>query len=553
MSDRAMSDGPTTDRPTTGPPTDPRKASEPTPDQPGARAAGWTFVALAAMAGPLYAYAGRSQWFTADEWVFLVQRTGGGTVSPLFPHHGEHWVTLPTLVYQGLWHLVGLHHYEPYQAVTIGLHLLIAFLLRHTMRRIGVRPWVATGTAALFLFYGTGAENVVWAFQMTFLGSIAFGLAHLTLADHPAPRPWRTVAGLACGLGALMCSAIGVLMVAVVGLALLLRRGWRAAAITTVPLAAAYLLWDAVYGIQAPDQPRSAAADVVDFAATGLGHSLWGIGRQAVVTGGVLSIVAVGLVLAVWNRRHSWARLRRSSAVPLALMCGAVAFFVLTGRSRAEAFGVESAVRSRYCYVALALLAPLLAVGVDQVVRRWRLVAAPAFVLLALSVWVNVGAIETRSPGVPPGLTLAVANSPGLDGAPRTLFPFADTPKGPYVPVLWLRRARDEGRVPNPPVPPDTKAQALVLTALEVGPPRPPQGRCRRLVPGEPEVVVELNPGEAVDFSGVLMVRVATPDGGRSGPTRVGSFERRPLQSRVTPITLLISADPDPFPEQLCL
>ena len=40
-----------------------------------------------------------------------------------------------------------------------------------------------------------------------------------------------------------MCSGVSLVMVAVVGLAVLIRRGWKAAAFQTVPLAAMYGTW----------------------------------------------------------------------------------------------------------------------------------------------------------------------------------------------------------------------------------------------------------------------------------------------------------------------
>ena len=74
------------------------------------------------------------------------------------------------------------------------------------MRRAGVRPWIATLTAAVFVFFGAGAENILIAFQITFVGSFVFGLAQLLLADHDGPinrRDWLGLARRARGLDVL--------------------------------------------------------------------------------------------------------------------------------------------------------------------------------------------------------------------------------------------------------------------------------------------------------------------------------------------------------------
>src|ERR1700746_3482052 len=95
------------------------------------------------------------------------------------------------------------------------------------MRRAGVRPWIATITAGAFVFFGSGAEDILVAFQITFVGALAFGLVQLLLAAQDARRAGRDWFGLLAGLAALMCSGVGITMVAIVGAAVLLRRGLR--------------------------------------------------------------------------------------------------------------------------------------------------------------------------------------------------------------------------------------------------------------------------------------------------------------------------------------
>ena len=124
-------------------------------------------------------HVGRHQWFLVDEWVFLTN-TGFGPHDLLAPYNA-HWTTLPILAYRSLFALAGLRSYVPYQLVTIGLHLGTAALLRVIMRRVGVGPWIATLAASLFVFFGAGAQNVLWAFQMTFVGALVLGLVSLVL------------------------------------------------------------------------------------------------------------------------------------------------------------------------------------------------------------------------------------------------------------------------------------------------------------------------------------------------------------------------------------
>ena len=88
-------------------------------------------------------------------------------------------------MYRVLFNLFGLRSYVPYQCVVVVAHLTTAILLRVVMRRAGVRPWTATIVASVFVLFGPGEENIVWAFQIGFVGAVMFGLMQL---DPQRPR-----------------------------------------------------------------------------------------------------------------------------------------------------------------------------------------------------------------------------------------------------------------------------------------------------------------------------------------------------------------------------
>jgi len=163
------------------------------------QAALFVFLLAEAVAFVFYAVVSRPMWFYLDEWDFLADRTAWN-IHDLFRAHNEHWVTLPVLVYRGLWWVFGLNSYRPYQFVIILLHLIAALLVRTVMRRIGVRPWTATVVAGVLVFFGSGYQNIVLPFQITLVGSLVFGLVHLLLATHDGPLDRRDWFGLAAGL-----------------------------------------------------------------------------------------------------------------------------------------------------------------------------------------------------------------------------------------------------------------------------------------------------------------------------------------------------------------
>ena len=195
----------------------------------------------------------RFAWFANDDWYILAGRDAGQIGDYFRPHEG-HWITLPVVAFQALWSTVGLHSYRPYQMMAIATHLGVAVLLRSILRRQGVDGWIATIAAVGFACFGAGQENVVWAFQITIEGAMALGLVHLVLADRDGPIDRRDWLGLAAGAGALMCSGVGLVMVGVVGIAVLLRRGWRLALFHVAPLLAMFGIW---YLIERPSTGTS--------------------------------------------------------------------------------------------------------------------------------------------------------------------------------------------------------------------------------------------------------------------------------------------------------
>ena len=303
-----------------------------------------------------------------------------------------------------LWWIFGLRSYVPYQLLVIVAHLIAAALLRVVMRRAGVRPWIATLTALVFVYFGAGVENILIAFQITFVGSLIFGLTQLLLTDHDGPLDRRDWLGLAAGLAGLMCSGVGIAMTIIVGIAVLLRRGWRIALVQTAPLAAAYLIWSSLSpkGSTAGEYHTESPLQMVKFVAIGVGSAF---GRLAQVPGlGFLlvAVMVIGLVLVL--RSAGSVALRGRLAVPAALLVGAVVFLVVTGLARsgqsgplANAIGVgpACACQSRYVYLIAAMMMPALALAVDAIVRRRRRLAVLVVALLLVGVPGNVRQLAT--------------------------------------------------------------------------------------------------------------------------------------------------------------
>jgi hypothetical protein len=149
----------------------------------------------------------RSFTFYYDEWTFITTAPDWGWTTYLQPHN-EHPVMLTRAIYAVLLSTVGLRSYLPYMAVLLALHAASVVLLFEIVRR-RAGDLVALGSAALLLLLGAGWENLLWAFQLQFVGSVACGLGML-LALQAESRPRNLLIAAALLTASLMFSSVGL-------------------------------------------------------------------------------------------------------------------------------------------------------------------------------------------------------------------------------------------------------------------------------------------------------------------------------------------------------
>jgi hypothetical protein len=343
-----------------------------------------------------WAWLDRGLWFFGDEWDFLITRgLRYGPTNPesiWFPHN-EHWSTLPVLLWRGLFSVFHLSSYWPYIVPVLVAQVGVMHLSWRLCRRAGVTPWVATAAVALLGFLGAGAEDLTWGFQIGFVGSVLFGLLAFDLLDRPlasqAAHRAGTLASLAL-LASLMCSTIGDAMAVGAAVLVFARRPKREATRVLALPVLAYTVWFVVVGrlglTEHSDQfPLASFTGIPNFVWSGLSSAL----GQAFNLEGAGAAILVGLgAWVVWKSGPLW----RQNPALIALCCTAVAFYALLAVGR-DGSSVSPGM-SRYTYVAMALLLPvvakLLSPAGQSSVARWAAVA-----LLALIALGNVGQAQT--------------------------------------------------------------------------------------------------------------------------------------------------------------
>jgi hypothetical protein len=470
-------------------------------------------LATVVAAFPVLVHYGRQQWFFLDEWKFFTDRDL--SMSGVFAPHNGHWVTLAVVPWRLTYRLFGLGSYLPYQVPVLVAHLVLVLVLWAVMRRIGVRPWIATACAAAFIFYGAGSDDILYAFQFTLTVTVVLGLGQFLLADHDGSIDWRDFAALVCGIGALMASAIGVPMVAGAAVAVFIRRGWRAAALQAVPPAVIFAIWYLAYGHE-DDRTMSVNRHVFSFVVEMVRSSFVGLAHNRLLAAGLGLVALVGIGLAVHLARHDWRDGRL--AVCCGLLVSVVAFAALTGTTRSSIFGVESAGSSRYIYVTTALLLPLIALGAEALARRWTILAFAPLLLLVAGVPRNVDIIQHRDPFLVGRRTAvtAAAFSQLIDDVPARMRLFAPLAYAEFAPTAGI--LRDAARAGDFTEPRDQTPQSRLDTDMQIAlhqvpdPEGPISCKARKKAR-----VVRVGPNDVIRFVGPLRV-VGTRDNVQSSP-----------------------------------
>ncbi|MEO6629694.1 MAG: hypothetical protein ABIP03_14135 [Aquihabitans sp.] len=466
------------------------------------RAATWTFGIYVAAALPLLIFKlGSYFWFFRDDWFFITGRELSSVDDVFRPHNG-HWTTVPVVIFRVLYRLFGIRSYVPYQFTVVVAHLGVAVLLRVIMRRSGVGPWLATAAAGSLVLFGAGREDIIWAFQVGYTGSVFFVLAQWILADHRGDIDKRDWLAVGCGVLALMAGSPPIPILMVMGVALLIRRGWRAAAFQTIPTGAVYLSWMLVtHPQQSSPFGRPTARVMGDWVWSGQIATFQGIGHYQLVAVLMALLTVVGVILALFGPASSdhrladltpgdaskkaatgrpltnvIARVRRRLypvATPLCLFLGSVIFMTMAAQSRWFA-GAQAARASRYLYIYAVLTLPLIALAAQAIVQRWKFALPIVAPLLVAGIPANISAFDAPPFGPSyhqhqEAILLNAVRTRYSRRASPDLRPIPDVFNSPGLNMAFLLGAYDTGKLVPPagPIPERVSAELSLIFGLK--------------------------------------------------------------------------------------
>jgi hypothetical protein len=242
----------------------------------------WLLLAAMLVAAVVTIYLARHLTFFADSWEFLMNRRHL-TVDAVFEPHNEHIVVIPVLITQLFLRVFGMTSAMPeYVLLTIFCVATAGLIFEYVRRRIG--PWPALFAAALILFLGPAFEVLLWTFEISYVGSMFFGLLMLLALEERTRR-----ADIVACVSLLLCfgfSSLGIAF-AVAGIVSILigpRPTWRPRAFAVVIPIVIYAAWWIGWGHNAEthltlQNIASSPTYVVEAAAVGVG-ALTGLGTN---------------------------------------------------------------------------------------------------------------------------------------------------------------------------------------------------------------------------------------------------------------------------------
>jgi hypothetical protein len=285
----------------------------------------------------------------------------------------------------------------------------------------------------------------------------------------------------------------------IVGLAVLLRRGWRMAALHTAPLALCFAVWWFTFGREDYGVFRIRFRAIPGYVVSGFDATFDALGQLPWAGFALVVMLIAGLFLA-WGRLDRDV-LRRRAAVPAALLVGPAVMMAINALGRP--FGTGFAREGRWSHLLAAFCLPAIAVAADAIVRRSRALAPVAVGLLLIGIPGNVDAIVDydRRNAFALGSKDLILTLPQMAVArevPREMKPLRKSAR--EVTVGWLLDGADSGRIPAPQrIDPVIAARATLLLSLEQRLGSAPTGDCRVV---RTPVRLRMNKGDAIGFEG---------------------------------------------------
>ena len=416
-------------------------------------------------------WSNRNTWFFGDDFAFvfdryLASREGRWTDALLLPHN-EHWATLPALIHIFLQSIFGINHHLIFVIPVIAAHCAAVWVVSRMVYRV-TGDGLAAMTSALALgFMAAGHENLLWGFQVGFVGAPVLVLLATTTCYQNQSARNITLASLLCAL-AVMTQGTALSALFIPFFILLMQRRIRDLVLVIGPSIVLFVGWFLLWGSQASHSSPTNEQRLLwpQYVWKGIQSSLDGFVNLPGAGIVVLSISVVGLS----RSQLSWRQLQ----FPIAMAATAPLFFALSAFGRLQ-YGIDQAGASRYQYLGILYLAPLLIIGIYELTpsrARTYLILLPACVWFVASGVSGLASTSSSSYPALPQFRQTIEAAALLSSDPDVMGGSRPSPQfNPNVTVEGLRRLMEDGLFnPNSDLPEAAWMEAALYTTLAIAP-----------------------------------------------------------------------------------
>ena len=133
----------------------------------------WFGVGIASLLIGIYLFSLTARnTFTFDEWMFFTDRREFSFHALVSGHNG-HLSIVPATIYIAVFKTFGYANYEVFRLLAVVVHLLVTLLAADRIRQR--HGWAIAAPIGIALaLMGGGGENILWGFQIGFMGGLLF-------------------------------------------------------------------------------------------------------------------------------------------------------------------------------------------------------------------------------------------------------------------------------------------------------------------------------------------------------------------------------------------
>ena len=317
--------------------------------------------------------------FTFDEWMFFTGRRNW-SFHALVANHNGHLSIVPATIYISVFKLFGYAHYEVFRLLAVVFHLAVTLLAADRIRRRN--GWfIASAVGLALALMGGGSENILWGFQIGFIGSLLFFLIALRCYERSLEMtdlawPLLTMIAVCLSVGS---SGTGIGSILVLFFLTIRTPQWKRLWWVSVVPGVMYAAWYVRYA--GSENTHSTVSVIPAFVANSASYSMSAIFGIDHIWG----LLMIGALVAYFIRLISAHKISRHSlAIPVFVLF----FWFATAYGRAIYGHPES---SRYLYI--GIFGILLSFSENVTSHQWtrvrtaKLVKVGAMTLSALAIW----------------------------------------------------------------------------------------------------------------------------------------------------------------------